>query len=375
MLLALDSLGAWGHLALGADGNSAPSWRERHRLGSGATPQFAAALQRGLESLGLKTSDLQGLVVCVGPGSFTGLRMALSFGQGLAYAARLPVLTVTRFELAAFAVGRAAWPAPKMALDARLDEFYVGELAWGADDPVPTLVGTPQLQPRSELHVGGDVALDPTASPDADDAPDWASLALAYVAALGGLGSARAARLRLNDPSQLQPLYVREQVAQTTEERRQQASLALRPMTSRDLASVMVLERQAYPFPWSTRNFEDSMASGYCAECLIDQGALVGYWVWMRAVDELHLLNFTIAPARQRRGLGSWLMKQLIARAQSEGLVRIVLEVRPSNASALALYRRFGFSQVGRRVGYYPNGDHGREDALVMVRPISGSAQ
>ncbi|WP_439955342.1 hypothetical protein, partial [Klebsiella pneumoniae] len=71
-----------------------------------------------------------------------------------------------------------------------------------------------------------------------------------------------------------------------------------------DLAEVLAAEREAYPVPWTHGNFVDSLAAGYPAEVLRDpQGELLGYWVAMPGVDELHLLNITVAPAWQRRGL------------------------------------------------------------------------
>ena len=89
----------------------------------------------------------------------------------------------------------------------------------------------------------------------------------------------------------------------------------------------------------------------------------------MMAVDEAHLLNIAIDESLQRRGLGSQLLAQVIERARLAGGLSILLEVRPSNAKALALYRQFGFAEIGRRKGYYP-AHLGREDALVLCRTL-----
>lgn len=381
MLLAVDSLGGWGHVALLESRPALPQpepWAQRHRLGAGTTPEFSKSVHHGLTSLGASMQDLQAVVVCSGPGSFTGLRMGLAFAQGLAYALGVPVFSISRFELAAWHLGRGVFSGAALrsiAFDARLGEVYEAQIAWPHQEPVPRLQGQPRLAALADIAAPGVALIDPLPPPDADDAPDWARLALSFLLACGGPNSSVAAAWRLEHAKQLQPLYVREHVAQTIAERQAQSALQLRPMNTRDLASVMVIERQAYPFPWTSTHFSDSLASGYCAECVIDQGALVGYWVWMQVVDELHLLNFTVAPARQRRGLGAWMMKQLIGRAEGLGMVRLLLEVRPSNAAALGLYRRFGFEQIGRRSGYYPNGPSAREDACVMALPLGAAAR
>lgn len=169
--------------------------------------------------------------------------------------------------------------------------------------------------------------------------------------------------------SVLTPLYVREKVAQTTAERAQQPDLVWVPMTSRDLASVMVIENQAYPFPWRSGNFQDSLAAGYSMWVLREHQVMLGYMVWMSVVDEAHLLNITLTPARQGHGLGQWMMRSLVSQVRAAGLHRIVLEVRPSNTRALRLYEKAGFKRIGLRKGYYPSAPEtaAREDAIVMA--------
>ncbi len=141
----------------------------------------------------------------------------------------------------------------------------------------------------------------------------------------------------------------------------------LRPMHARDVDAVMAVETGAYSFPWSRGNFIDSLAAGYEAQVLDDaEDGIVGYFVAMTGVDELHLLNVTVATAWQGRGLGSSLLQALQARGRQLGLATLWLEVRESNQRACALYARLGFAEVGRRRGYYPAPHATREDAIVM---------
>jgi ribosomal-protein-alanine N-acetyltransferase len=148
----------------------------------------------------------------------------------------------------------------------------------------------------------------------------------------------------------------------------EQAALELRPMVTDDVDDVYALEKSVFPHPWSRGNFVDSLASGYDAWVLRepDEGPLAGYFLLMYAVDEAHLLDVAVGAARQGRGLGRYLLDRIAARARAKGMGSILLEVRPSNGRALQVYERYGYTQIGRRKGYYPAHEGQREDAIVM---------
>jgi len=138
------------------------------------------------------------------------------------------------------------------------------------------------------------------------------------------------------------------------------------PLDPERIPEVMRLEREVYPFPWTSGNFLDALRSGYSAWTLVDQNdALIGYAVAMLAVDEAHLLNLAIEPRWQRLGHG-WRLLDWMARTMHEyGAGSLLLEVRPSNGGARQMYLRYGFVEIGKRRGYYP-AHRGREDAIVM---------
>lgn len=149
--------------------------------------------------------------------------------------------------------------------------------------------------------------------------------------------------------------------------RLQDTDLRLAPMTAADVDEVWALECSVFPYPWSRGNFADAVASGYDCWTVRDaDGELAGYYLLMYALDEAHLLDVAVAGKRQRQGLGRRLLYQIGARALGQGMESILLEVRPSNERALEVYRRHGYVQIGRRKGYYPAGQAGREDAIVM---------
>lgn len=143
-------------------------------------------------------------------------------------------------------------------------------------------------------------------------------------------------------------------------------SAPLAPMREEDLDAVMAIENAIYTHPWTRGNFADSLRAGYDCRTLRFGGELVGYFVVMAAAGEAHLLNLSVAPAHQRRGIGSGLLREAAAIALERGARSLFLEVRPSNRGAQALYTRFGFRAMAVRRGYYPAGS-GREDALVLT--------
>lgn len=142
------------------------------------------------------------------------------------------------------------------------------------------------------------------------------------------------------------------------------------PWSDRWLDDVLAIEQSAYSHPWTIGNFKDSVAAGYQMHVLLegagDREQVVGYWVAMEGVDEVHLLNITVTPQRQGLGLGTRMLESLCNWSRQRQAQWLWLEVRASNARALAVYQRFGFKRVGSRKAYYPLAPGQREDAVVM---------
>lgn len=141
---------------------------------------------------------------------------------------------------------------------------------------------------------------------------------------------------------------------------------ALRPMREDDLDAVHAVEIRAYEFPWTVGIFRDCLRADYPAWVVQHESRIIGYFLMSIAADEAHVLNICIDPAFQGRGLGRQLLRALVRVARGRNAERVFLEVRPSNAGAIALYHSEGFNEIGRRPRYYPARD-GREDALVMA--------
>jgi len=138
------------------------------------------------------------------------------------------------------------------------------------------------------------------------------------------------------------------------------------PLAEARLDEVVAIEQLSYEHPWTRGNFSDSLHTGYEAQLLHAGGVVLGYFVAMKGVDEVHLLNITVAPAYQGQGWGRLMLEALALWAKGQGAQWLWLEVRASNARALRIYERHGYRHVGERKGYYPARHGGREDAVVM---------
>ena len=128
------------------------------------------------------------------------------------------------------------------------------------------------------------------------------------------------------------------------------------------LGAIAALEKVCFPRdPWP----EDLIArlGDRFTVALDGDGGVAGYLVLSTVLDEGAIDNVAVAPAYRRRGIGDALVADALARGRALGLAFITLEVRASNAPAIALYERHGFRQVGRRKNYY---EKPREDAVLM---------
>jgi [ribosomal protein S18]-alanine N-acetyltransferase len=152
---------------------------------------------------------------------------------------------------------------------------------------------------------------------------------------------------------------------------------SIRALGYSDLPQVIAIERRSFPTPWSLAMFvlELSKPSGVCLAA-IEEGSgrgrretVLGYLICSRYDQVWHLMNVAVDPEVRRRGLGTMLLEEMLERAGRDEAY--TLEVRTSNAAAIALYERFGFRPAGTRRRYYA--DTG-EDALIMWRTVDAEA-
>lgn len=137
-------------------------------------------------------------------------------------------------------------------------------------------------------------------------------------------------------------------------------------MTREDVERVYALQAEVEVTPWSVASLTDAVGPGYEALVAEREGVVAGWLIWRTILDESELLLIGTGKAFQRQGVASDLMAAYVERLRSAGVALVHLEVRETNAPAVALYRKFGFVDAGLRKDYYFH--HGRhENALLMT--------
>lgn len=148
--------------------------------------------------------------------------------------------------------------------------------------------------------------------------------------------------------------------------RRAPGQLSIEPMRRRHLVAVLPIERASYPKPWTMNLFQSEIDRVTLGErhylVARNGGELVAYGGLMFVVDDAHVTNIAVSPARRQQGFGTRMLAELAWAAIDRGCQALTLEVRASNTAAQAMYRQFGFVPAGVRKRYYED----VEDAIVM---------
>ncbi|MCP5205656.1 MAG: ribosomal protein S18-alanine N-acetyltransferase [Hahellaceae bacterium] len=136
-----------------------------------------------------------------------------------------------------------------------------------------------------------------------------------------------------------------------------------------DVDSILRVERTSYTHPWTAAILKDCIKPGY--EVWIvhqpgDSSEIIGYGVISAAAGEAHLLNLCVSSGFRGLGVAAYLLSHLMSRGMLLNADTMFLEVRESNKSAISLYSKVGFNEIGIRRGYYPT-HQGVESAIVMA--------
>jgi tRNA threonylcarbamoyl adenosine modification protein YeaZ/ribosomal-protein-alanine acetyltransferase len=301
--------------------------------------------------------SIEAVVVGVGPGGFTGVRIGVTTARGIAEALGVPLYGVNSLLAVAIDVAmefpdEVVWGT----IDARRGEHFVQPFEVGAGGHV-TPVEPARAVPTADLDDLEGIVV-------ANDGIDPQALARAARQLLGSVDG-------VGDPLAVVPDYVRAPDAEPA-----RMLLRIDPLTTADLDALLRLEARCFPTPWSRRMYEEELArpavDAVCLGARDDAvgGRLVGAALASRIGDSWHVMNVLVDPGARRRGIASLLIEQLLDRTAAVGVDDgWTLEVRDGNVGAIELYRRHGFVSSGTRRGYYA--DTG-EDAIVMWR-MAGS--
>ena len=145
-------------------------------------------------------------------------------------------------------------------------------------------------------------------------------------------------------------------------------SVKIVPMTADHLEELEKLERICFSRPWSRKMLAEELEN-QCAAFLVAEdsvsGRVLGYAGLMVVADEGYITNVAVFPEYRRQGIAAQILQVFLQFAAANHLAFLTLEVRPSNAAAIALYQGFGFEEVGRRKNYY---NLPKEDALILTK-------
>lgn len=348
VLLAIDTaLGT--SVALGRGGRIVEAVSdEPMRHAEAVGPLIARVLERG----GVPAGAVTGVVVGVGPGPFTGLRVGIAAARAFAIGAGAPLLPLQGHDAVAFSVLESGRPV-RVVQDARRSELFVTEYPGLDPDGIPARSSGPAVVARAEL------------SPSAADL--WPERIPA--AALVQLGVKRLDLGRSFEPPQA--VYLR---APDVRRAAGGPPLRVRPARPADLEPAWAIETTVFGADaWSRESLKQEFEGDHRqAVVLVDhRDAVRGYGVLLTLGGEADVQTLAVAPEARGRGGARALLTELLLGARASGAREVFLEVRADNAPAHALYRSFGFEEIGTRPAYYqPDG----VDARVMRLGLGSSA-
>ena len=140
--------------------------------------------------------------------------------------------------------------------------------------------------------------------------------------------------------------------------------MEIRKMKKEDILQLAELEKLCFSDPWSVSAFEYELKNPLSLWLVAAEGGTVAGYIGSQTVmGETDMMNVAVDPSYRRQGIAEQLIEKLIEGVKQKGAICLLLEVRASNAPAIRLYEKLGFSQVGRRPSYYRNP---KEDALIL---------
>lgn len=338
-----------------------------HAMERGHAEALAPMVADVMRRSELEFRELDRIAVTVGPGTFTGVRIGLSFARGVGLACGIPVIGID--SLSAISANAPAGLPLLVAAEARNEDVYAASFdserrilsgprivsRAGAAEHVPAnarVIGTAK---RTVIAASGRSDL---AASSEDDVPVAAQFARLAASAAPG-----------NMPA---PLYLRAPDAKPQAiPLRKASTIAIEDLSSGAAPLLAELHREAFESGWNANTFVELMClPGAAARLALLQGKPVGFLLTRRAADEAEIITIATSPRAQRKGVAGQLLAQTLSDLASQGVRHVFLEVAASNAAALGLYWTMGFQEAGRRKDYYRR-RHGWEDAIVMRRELA----
>jgi tRNA threonylcarbamoyl adenosine modification protein YeaZ/ribosomal-protein-alanine acetyltransferase len=324
----------------------------------GQAEALAPMVHEVMQASGIAYSTLSRVVVTIGPGTFTGVRIGLSFARGLGVALSIPVVGIN--SLAAIACNETSGAhAIIVASDARGDDIYFATFdAGGRELTPPAIVRLEDIHdmlPAQTCHIlgsGTDAVLTRATHirSTAGDLPIAANF-MVY-----------AAKLHPTDAAP-EPLYLRPPDVKLP--------MQFNAVGVEAAALLSELHADSFSTAWTETSFRELLSgSGTTALVATNQNNPTGFVLFRSAADEAEILTICTRPDFRRKGLGRLLVRHMEQQLKTSGTKSLFIEVAVSNVAALALYQACGFASAGTRKNYYALAGGGHEDAIIMRKAL-----
>jgi tRNA threonylcarbamoyl adenosine modification protein YeaZ/ribosomal-protein-alanine acetyltransferase len=348
-----------------------------HHSGRDVLAQAFVAMERGqseaiapmvrdvMARAHISYDELDRIVVTVGPGTFTGVRIGLAMARGLGLALNIPVIGIDTLTAIAANVTENVMPA-LVASDARREEIYAALFdGSGKMQHQPATISTEaclQLLPQCPVLVLGTAGDAVMAASDRSDLIRSRAGDVPNAANFGRLGFDLPATGQAPVPLYLRPPDAKPQKA---------TGVHIRSAGLGEAEIFKQLHAECFDSPWRAEEFSGLMAMpGAAAALALEGNDPLGFILSRSAADEAEIITIGVRPEAQRRGVAKALINHQIS-DQFSNMRVLFIEVAASNRAAHALYASCGFSKAGTRPGYYERSNGAREDAIIMRKVLA----
>lgn len=393
-VLAIDSSGLTATVAIVEDDQTIAEYTTNYKKTHSQT--LLPMIDEMVRMVDADLKEIDAIAVAGGPGSFTGLRIGSATAKGLGLALDKPLIHVPTVDAMAYSMyGCEDIICPIM--DARRKQVYTGLYSFSHkkngdgglyDEPVFQVLRMQMAVPVEELirhlnvyrrrvvFLGDGVPVYKEMLAEGLKVPY--SFAPSFMnrqraAAVGALGIRYYEAGRYEAAAEFKPEYLRKSQAERERaEREKNAVPKVRRMTMEDGAAVAEMEHQLFPDAWSEKSILETLEQTNTI-CLIAEkaGRTAGYLLAYTAADAAEIARIAVVKELQRQGAARALLAELESVCGSEGIKKILLDVRSGNGAARALYTSTGFKEDGIRQRFYENPV---EDAILMSRELEINA-
>ena len=344
MLLVIDTCFNACSTALYDEATARVVAAEYQEMERGHAEALGPLVQRLFAGSNVKPEQLSRIAVTYGPGTFTGLRIGLSFAKGMALALDIPLVGLNSLKATAQHMGEEKVIIAHQAGGTGL--FY-----WTSPEG-PALGSLQEIEASAKklnrAVVGSGFQGARTVWPDA-------KIFAGFAATLPVL------------PQDVEPLYLRPPDAKPTAP----ANLStptFRLARSDDLDVLALIHGESFSAAWDAQSIGASLGLPGATALVVELAGIVyGFVMYQHIEGEAEILTLCVSPNFRRQHFGAQLLSGTIAHLRAEKAAKLFLEVAADNQSALTLYRRFGFSQTGLRRGYYQRPGEAAVDAVLMT--------